>query len=81
VDFKYIVHGVTPGQRPEMVMIDGKEEQVSRKYLEVELTSDVPARHGSLILRFIGSEQDEAKDVFKEGEEVTLSIGGSEPTE
>lgn len=58
---KFTVHSVTPSSKNATVDFNGEQVVATIPAVEVELVSD---HYGSLILKFVGSEAEEAKSAF-----------------
>lgn len=68
---KFTVHSVTPSSENASVDFNGEQIVATVPAVQVELVSD---HYGSLILKFVGSEAEEAKKAFTVNAVKTWSI-------
>ena len=69
----YVVHNVSEAPKAVTATVNGEDISATITALVVELTS-ADGKHGSLTLRFVGSEVEEAKETFIVDKTVTVSI-------
>lgn len=75
VNASYIVHSCEPGNTTMRVALpDGSEVDAVVQGLTVELVSRV---HGTVTLRFAGSEVQAARDTFTVGRSIVASFAGN----
>ena len=73
MDIKLNVHSATPQKVGAIVQLAGADVRADVDSLEVQLTS-IDSLHGSITLRFIGADVDEATAKFVVGQTVTWTI-------
>lgn len=61
MQIKFKVHSVTPSSENVTATVNGEQVNATVGAVQVELVSD---HYGSLILKFVGSEAEEAKNAF-----------------
>lgn len=71
VDFE--VHTAVMEKTNAATMVDGEEMQAQVDCLSVEMRT-MKVRHGSLTLRFVGTEMEQAKSLFKPGSVITADF-------
>lgn len=71
MQIKFKVHSVTPSAENVTATVNGEQVIASVPAVQVELVSD---HYGSLILKFVGSEAEEAKKTFSVDAVKTWSI-------
>lgn len=71
IEFK--VHTMAMTKTNARTTVDGEDLQAQVDCLEVELTT-VKARHGTMTLRFIGSEIEEAKAIYKQDASISVDF-------
>lgn len=74
---KMRVHGVSNGNANAQTEVDGEMLQASVPCLEVELVT-VSQRHGSLMLRFTGSQIEEARELYKTDRSIVATFEGDD---
>lgn len=73
--FPYIVHRVSDHPRPRTADIDGEKMAATVMETEVEFIPADADHQGTFVRRFVGAAANEAKELFKQGETITLTIG------
>lgn len=75
VTLHYRVHGLGPLKQEATVEFAGQKVKAEVSGVEVELTcEDSPTRHGSVTLRFVGTEADRVVELLPVGSEVNLVL-------
>jgi hypothetical protein len=75
---EYKVHGVSNGSANVKAEVNGETINAAAPSLDVELTPADGGTNGTITLRIIGSQAEEAKELFKPDAAITVDFAGKE---